>query len=356
MQFSQETWASRLDHRSRWLRQWISRPDIAVVGGYHSGNLGDMALAWSTVGQIKNRTERGNSIGVQTIYNLEKWPAAGRVVVGGGALLNSKTVKSLRAHTNNSPEKVGIIGVDLSKGKLDREDVDFLRQVAFLSFRSDFSLQEAQQDYKLHNARVAPDVVFSNDESLFFSHKEEKQAAPMLGINVVGGLGRYRARTPEIDKALHQMYLRWMRDTITGYLDSGYSVSSIPFTHNDERVCRENFADLPIHHQRYSHDVKVTVARIRQCETFISSRFHALIFGALLHKKLIPFCYARKNYALSEEFLHIRTFGFRELERALGEGSDISPTQPLKVRPETLDNLKMLVDCEFEDLHGALWG
>ncbi|TQE93855.1 MAG: polysaccharide pyruvyl transferase family protein [Spiribacter salinus] len=350
MSLNKSLLASRIDHRVRWITQKIRRPATAVAGGYHSGNLGDMALAYSAKGQVAKRIHAGGRIGIQTIYNLPDWPRAKKVVVGGGALLGSNAIKSLKEYTNNQPMNVGIIGVDFSKGDIDEEDVDFLKGVSFLSFRSEFSLEAAQNKYSLNNARLSPDIVFARDETIFASVAKFAPAPKALAINITPGLGRDHSRTKAEDRRLYSNYIRWVRAVTAEYLQAGYSVESIPFTHADERAARENLSDLPIKHNPYTHNVITVLSRIQRCDTFICSRYHALIFGCLLEKKIIPFCYARKNYALCEKYLHLPSNGFRELEQS----SEPEKTA-LTLEPSILQELRILVHREFDDLYNALF-
>ena len=37
----------KLRHLYRFISQIIYKPDIAIIGGYHGGNLGDMTLGYS---------------------------------------------------------------------------------------------------------------------------------------------------------------------------------------------------------------------------------------------------------------------------------------------------------------------
>ncbi|MFN9710778.1 MAG: hypothetical protein ACK55K_05155, partial [Bacteroidota bacterium] len=74
----------RFNQLSRRFRQQLSIPDVAVIGGYHGVNLGDMALGASVKRQLQNRNITS---GLQTIYNLEKWkwPPTNFAILGGGA-------------------------------------------------------------------------------------------------------------------------------------------------------------------------------------------------------------------------------------------------------------------------------
>lgn len=293
MRLNKPLWASRIDHRVRWIAQKIRRPAISVAGGYHSGNLGDMALAYSVKGQIAKRIQAPGTIGIQTIYNLPNWPRANKVVVGGGALICSQQIKNLITYTNDQPKNVGVIGCDILIEDLDEEDVDFLKNVSFLSFRSEFNLR-AVNKYSLHNARLSPDIVFAQDESIF---NVEKISCPKktLAVNVTPGLGLDHSTTKTELKRQYANYIRWVRGVITEYLQAGYSVESIPFTHGDEKAAQENLSDLPIKHNSYTHAVRAVLARIERCDTFLCTRYHALIVGCLLEKKIIPFCYAKKT-------------------------------------------------------------
>ena len=350
MNLNKSIWASRIDHRVRWVMQNICPPAISVAGGYHSGNLGDMALAYSAKGQIAKRIQASGPIGIQTIYNLPNWPRANKVVVGGGALLCSRQIKNLRTYTKDQPKNVGIIGCDVLIEDLDEEDVNFLKNVSFLSFRSKLNLEIVKHKYFIHNARRAPDLVFARDESIFTLEKNFPAPKKTLAVNITPGLGLDRSVRETEYKRLYSSYIRWVRGVITEYLQAGYSVESIPFTHGDEKVASENLSDLPIKHNSYTHKVGVVLARIERCEIFLCTRYHALIFGCLLEKRIIPFCYARKNYALFEEYLHLPGNGFRELEK-----SSEPARAALVLAPGVLAELQALVEQEFDDLYKALF-
>jgi hypothetical protein len=85
--------------------------NIAVIGGYHGGNLGDMALGIATQKVIKRL---GYKSCLKTIYSIGKlpYPKISHAILGGGAIGYEDSLSKVQKLYFNDLSKVALLGVD----------------------------------------------------------------------------------------------------------------------------------------------------------------------------------------------------------------------------------------------------
>jgi len=325
---------TQLEHRRRWAAQWLSRPDVAIVGGYHGGNLGDMALALA----VSQLIPSGLSYGVQTIYSLERWPKARVAIVGGGAVGYSGLIKKLIS-IYPDPSDMSLLGVDFNDAEYDAFSVRYLQQVGWISCRS---LKQAQRMASLtgrsdicNHADLAFSLGVKNKCSL------SGQRQPVLLVNVVplygspsgGGVvpnKQFLKERPDLYEKFDEMhagYRRFVRSIVSQAVDEGKLIETAPFTPEDEIYGKIILKGLPVSHVRYHSNVERMLQRIRSCDSLLATRYHATIFGIKSGVNLIPFAYSKKNVNLLEELgVHEQQYYVPE-DFCRGVGKSVSPVR-----------------------------
>jgi hypothetical protein len=106
--------AQQIQHVGRLIPQLIKTPKVAIIGGYHGINAGDLALGESIKQEI---SKRGFSSGLQTIYNIDqwKWPLTEYTIIGGGAVGYNDSMEKIYNRFKNSLSNVAILGVDFNE-------------------------------------------------------------------------------------------------------------------------------------------------------------------------------------------------------------------------------------------------
>ena len=308
---------SQVDHISRRVGQIFKTPEIAVIGGYHGINVGDLALGYSVLNILK---EKNISAGLQTIYNLEKWswPLAEKAIIGGGAVGYNNLVELIAKRYKDYPRNVAFLGVDFNDQKYSEMSVDFLKKVRWISCRSKdqaarMKLLTGRNDITFH-----PDIAFalSQDDQ---QKQDSFHSGKMLLINIVPLYGKvqngaiipaiqYASERPELytnwDK-LQNGYRKLVRGTVEHYLTQGYTIESIAFTPMDHEAARILLKGMDVYHHSYYPNPFQVYKLIKKAGAFFASRYHATIFGLKANVKIIPFAYAKKNEQLLND-LNIR--------------------------------------------------
>lgn len=141
----------------------------------------------------------------------------------------------------------------------------------------------------LPNVRVAPDVVFSGQ---FPVRKSEK----MISISVINLRDRK-------DLAQYQTHYRdYMVDLCRYYCQKGYRVNLMSFCkeEGDEIMVGEILHELEEEEQGispvfYRGNIDEIVNLISQSEVVVATRFHAMILGWCMGKKVLPIIYSEKT-------------------------------------------------------------
>jgi hypothetical protein len=329
--------ACRVAHRSRLAGQLLRTPDLGIAGGYHCGNLGDMALGEAVRLQALKHFRKP---GLQTIYDLHRWPHAPSLVVGGGAVAYAGPLAAIAERYRHTPERVALLGVDFNDPEALEEHKDFYARVHWLGCRS--SKQAEMLEAMLPGAPVdwTYDVAFSLAEA---AEAQRAAATPYMqrdkvfGINMVPffvrQIGAYfipgtsYARELERDRPslvgrvddLAKAYACWMRKAVGEMLAAGYHVVHFPFTPQDDGYARSCLENLDVEYRRYHHAPLSVLSDFGRCRFFLSSRYHSLIFSMITATPVVAFEYATKCTRLLDDLG--LTGARRSWDDLLGEGA-----------------------------------
>jgi hypothetical protein len=303
----------QIKHISRNVHQRLFPIPVGVIGGYHGGNLGDMALGKSVTDRLTANHIRS---GLQTIYNLEKWPLAKKAIIGGGAVGYSDSLSRVAARYKNNYNNVAILGVDFNEKTYPQDCIDLIKNAAFVSGRSKAQVDRLKEITGREVIYNHPDIAFSlmSDycaKQRKSGHTGKKKmlvnviplyAALKDGVIIPAEKGR--AEKPELYNnfdVMHQSYKKVLHDLVNEALQSGYTVETIAFTPIDREYAMYIFEGLPINHLPYQSDVVKMMTLMATADWVVATRFHATIFALKLGVKLSPIAYASKNERMFEE-------------------------------------------------------
>ena len=208
-------------HIARNVKQKLTGISVAVIGGYHGGNLGDMALGESVTTLLK---EQSIKTGLQTIYNLGKWPTAPYAIVGGGAVGYAGSLLKVAQRYKGHFNKVSLLGVDYNEKTYEGEGLELIKGAAYLSCRSKEQADKLTQISGRTDITFHPDIAFSLHRDfcvkhrLNGSHKNYKKLLvnilPIYGKLVDGVMipsEQYASERPELYTAFDQMQISYKR-------------------------------------------------------------------------------------------------------------------------------------------------
>jgi hypothetical protein len=300
---------AQINHRLRWARQRVCPPQVGVVGGYHLGNLGDMALGYAVQRRV---IESGLSCGLQTIYNLERWPKAKVAIVGGGAVGYDDNLHRLKERYGRFPDRVAILGVDFNDPAAVLVHAEFLNQVAVITCRS--SKQAAELNAILGRKDVGwhPDLCFSIYNHNAKAETEKGEPSQVLGMNCTplfmkqsGGqfvpgssfLAEMQREEPQLlpyMERLGALYSNLVRAVCSKANQDGIRIKHIPFAPLDDVFARTILKDFAVEFMPYTSNLASVLSQVGLCGRFFTTRFHSLVFSILKHCEITPFCYASK--------------------------------------------------------------
>jgi len=249
----------RLRHRLRWVGQLLRRPSTAVIGGYHYGNLGDMALGLAVMEQL--RASGNRRAGLQSIYNLDKWPSAPRAILGGGAIGYSGPMERVLARYASDPGHIGVLGVDFNESHCPDDVVSFLRKAAWVSCRSRSQAERLVALTGRNDITDHPDIAFALNGVFCTGHRQKisgsGQPPRVFAVNAVPIYGEmrkgklimgeaYREERPEIYAAfptVHRRYQNFLTRTVEEYRSRGWRPVSVAFAPSDEAYSRMVFGN-----------------------------------------------------------------------------------------------------------------
>ena len=304
----------QLQHRFRNFKQKLFGIRVAVIGGYHGGNLGDMALGESLITVLKNKKIK---VGLQTIYNLNKWPKAKFAIIGGGAVGYNEPLNNVSIRYKGNYKNIALLGVDFNEKVYTKDSIELMKTAAYISARNEEQAQRimlicGRQDVKFH-----PDIAFSLYQDYCAKQRQLKLKkltkkflvnivplyAKVVDGKIVSAL-RYETERPELFKAFDQMQLSYKKlliDIIEDALSKGFEVETIPFTPLDEAYGKIILEGLPVTHSKYHADPYKMVKKMSTAELILATRYHATIFALKLGVPFYPIAYAVKNELLLQE-------------------------------------------------------
>jgi hypothetical protein len=306
---------NQIKHRARWLFQLLDSPDVGIIGGYHCGNLGDLALGYSLQNFLSGFSNA--SSGLQTIYNLNKWPSAQFAILGGGAIAYVDCLNKVSRRYKDNPEKVSIIGVDFEDEKVFDKHIEFLRSVSSISCRSKEQANYVSEKLARSDVSFHQDLCFSLP--LTAPKPSISETSKVVGFNMVPFFARlnksgnfekdyyllHSTRTKfnkSIDfENLPNAYIHYFKKVIKYYAEKGYKLVHIPFTLEDDIYARTMLRELDVNFLRYSTNINRILLIFLEFEFFLSSRFHSLVFSLITRTPVIPFLYAEKCQRLVQD-------------------------------------------------------
>lgn len=313
----------KLSHRSRCAAQWVCRPELAIIGSYHGGNLGDLCLGRAVAALLSARKE-APSHALQTIYNLSSWPSTRRAIVGGGAVAYEESMANLRQRFGHRPEALVFLGVDFNDLSVIHQHADFLNQVFAITCRSEEQAAQLREVLERDDICAHPDLSFalystpakegslkSNSRSgfrqpicglslppLMFGESEKSwvlhsdfskeilRSAPSAGGNM---------------KVLAEAYVQFFRKACERLLQKGYALEHLAFAGEDDAFARYVLEGLPVHFNPYRRSYRFVVSKMHQQQLFLSGRFHSLAFALKERVPCLAFCYSPKSSRLLKD-------------------------------------------------------
>lgn len=309
---------SQIQHFSRFISQKITAIKVAVVGAYHGGNLGDMALGRSVADFLLSKNVKP---GLQTIFNLEKWPTAPNAIIGGGAIGNSNSFKGVSERYKGKYQNVAIVGVDFTEKKYPESILKMIREASFVSCRSKQQADNLEKISGRDNIPFHPDLAFSLKVDFCRQNRVKattgrSNSSKVLLINVLPLFAdvrqgkiepkeEHRLERPDLYengafKRMHDTYKLVIRELITGALVEGYRVETIPFTPQDEEYAEIILDGLEVIHTKYNPEPDLMLQKMMGASEILATRLHALIFALKVGKPFYPIAYSYKNEQLLE--------------------------------------------------------
>jgi hypothetical protein len=297
----------------RLASQLLVRNKVAVIGGYHGVNLGDMALGYSVLEVLKSKGINGS---LQTIYTLDKypWPSTKYAIVGGGAIGYKDSLIKVVNRYKGSFDKVALLGVDYNESNYEGDFRSLMHESAWISCRNKNQASFVENLIARKDILSHPDLAFSYRKEFCKLQRNIKKKKILL-VNVVPLYGNivnmklvpaenYKEERPELYENYYTMvdnYISGVREIVSGAIKEGYLVESIPFTPGDESMAKLVMKDLKVTHNKYSDDPKAMLTKMGSAEKILATRYHATIFAFKLGAKVIPMAYAKKNEFLLTE-------------------------------------------------------
>ncbi|MFD1258257.1 polysaccharide pyruvyl transferase family protein [Mucilaginibacter terrae] len=354
----------QIKHISRNVQQRLFPIPVGVIGGYHGGNLGDMALGKSVIDRLTANHIRS---GLQTIYNLEKWPLAKKAIVGGGAVGYADSLSRVAKRYKGNYQNVALLGVDFNETSYPQDCLDLIRNAAFVSGRSKVQADKLKEITGREVVYNHPDIAFSLiNDYCEMQRKAQSPTKKKMLVNVVplyadikdgviSSVERYRAERPELYQnfdLMHQSYKQIIRDLVNEALQQGHVVESIAFTPADRDYAMHILEGLPVKHHAYHSEVDKMIKYMATADWIVATRFHATIFALKLGVKLSPIAYASKNERMLEELGVDRSTFLSTGDLA---GGNTKALRPVKVESEKINswekNTVELIDLCIKQLY-----
>ncbi len=301
----------QIKHRTRNLGQWLKKITVGVIGGYHGGNLGDIALGESVLEVLHKRSVKS---GLQTIYNLEKWPSTPYAIIGGGAIGYIDSLRKIVNRYNGDYSKIALLGVDFNEDQYPDDCKNLFQNSAYVSCRSQKQSNKIQQLVPGKEIFNHPDLTFSFRMNYCenIRNKPKEHSIKKLLINVVplyseisnGQIKpqmRFKNERPELFEnfeTMHACYKKVIQTAVNKAILDGYVVESLPFAQEDELFSKIILEGLPVKLNKFVSNPDSILKFMAKADWIISTRFHATIFAMKLGLKFTPIAYAVKNELL----------------------------------------------------------
>ncbi len=343
----------QIAHFARRVYQGMHKPDVAIIGGYHGVNAGDLALGHSVKQQLD---ARGIVSGFQTIYNLNKWnwPVAKYAIIGGGAVGYNNLVEVIAARYKKQADKVAFLGVDFNEDNYSETSVSFLKQVKWISCRSKTQAQKLALITERKDITWHPDIAFSlfNNQPRFSKKRLDKRNKLIVNIvplygkiqgNKIIPVNQYSKERPELYASWEKMqkgYADFICSLVQHALHQGFVVETLPFTPMDGAASKIILDGLTVKHNDYTSNIYRIYNKIKQADSILATRYHATIFSIKAGLNVMPFAYAKKNEMLLEE-IGIDKSKYLTPEMCISNSHNDFHIEPIEIDPEKVFQLEV---------------
>jgi len=270
------------------------------------------------------------------------------VIASGGALSdwhNESTVTLFSLIDIFSFFKKPIYMLDVGAGPITREDsyIKFrkkLSKVELITVRDNSSYKELKK-IGLNNVVLSRDVVYSYWESI-------RQMVQNIDTEQ-GSVGLVIASVCYETEDVYVEYKRQINELMKKLVEKGKKVYLIPFLYEEDKVL---FSQLNIPNEVEilydKDDLFSAIKYIAKVDVVISVRYHALVLGAILKKRIIPFVHHSKNGDFADDFDLLKYAEY------IGDGKNWRRSQ-ISANKIVTDIDKMLHDYEyFENIDDKL--
>jgi hypothetical protein len=301
-----------IQHKINWMTQQFSKNNIRIVGGYHYGNIGDMAMGMSAKEFLEIK---GLPAQLQTIYNLKYWPNKKYTILGGGAIGYTFCLNQIQKSLKGDFKQLGICGVDFNEKNYPDSIIEMLSKAAFISTRSKSQAELISALTQRKDIKAYPDLAFAYRISTYKKIRspfDQSNCKPRLLFNMVPLYGQLKGAKLVVSKQYEQerpeiihnhanylsAYIGFIKSHVRTAIEQGIDVVHIPFTPSDEAYAKMVFKEPEIIHLPYSSDPRSIEFRINPTDKFITTRFHATLFAIRSGASVLPIAYAKKNEEL----------------------------------------------------------
>lgn len=194
--------------------------------------------------------------------------------------------------------------------------------------------------------RYAPDLLFS------YADDQPAESEKRVSVSVINPRFRVRSFTEEQSAR----YETKMAELIRYYTGKGYRISLLGFCRLEEDMqeieriyaALDDASAEKTTRTDYTGEPERILDEIRKSEIVIATRFHAMILGYVLGKKVLPVCYSSKvtnvidDLKLTDEAVTLEDFGNRSAAELAARVNRLDPQRIAELREEA--------DAQFQAL------
>lgn len=167
-------------------KSYLQYSDIAILGAYFNGNIGDISMGKQI--QLNANTKSYTSQLIN--YSHQRKPQAKKIIMGGGELGNTENFQKLL--NNFSPDTVSVCGInptnDLDKTCPEKLK-DLIYQIPYISCRSSLGVNYLNNFLNRNNIVYQPDICWtlalSDKISKVKSNTNPNASKKIIGINAI---------------------------------------------------------------------------------------------------------------------------------------------------------------------------
>lgn len=207
--------------------------------------------------------------------------------IGGSIFIESPNVK--RRSWEKLHEKEFVIGANFGPWTSDtflRDAKKYLSECSDVCFRDRFSYTLFQQ---LERVRVAPDVLFG------YPYYPMPKSGNGVGISVIA------AEKRSVFKQISDTYYMTLAAACDYWIERHIPVKLFSFcTAEGDMEAIHSVLDKAKHRNEidvvaYTGNIEEMLSEMNECDTIIATRFHAMILGWSMGKKVFPVIYSPKQ-------------------------------------------------------------